>query len=243
MDGQQISFSDKEDFTQAPPAHAPAPASSTRTGTRLQHTHRHLPPAHAPAHASGTRTSTCTRSSTSTVPALHTSAAAALRAQVDWKGMGVQIVIDCTGKFLTVRPRSSTPHPSLAHRPPSAQPQQCSTLLVVSVNVGGGADSVPGGVRRAACGGLRPRQGAVGTQRGAAWSKRPGPQQPTHSPTASEALRSSAARSRCPLAPREAATLRGCHRAAAVALWCLTKVGRCHCLWPARWWSVSTTTS
>ena len=25
-----------------------------------------------------------------------------MRAQVDWKGMGVQIVIDCTGKFLTV---------------------------------------------------------------------------------------------------------------------------------------------
>ena len=25
-----------------------------------------------------------------------------MRVQVDWKGMGVQIVIDCTGKFLTV---------------------------------------------------------------------------------------------------------------------------------------------
>ena len=42
VDGQQISFSDKEDFTQAPPAHALAHASSTRTSTRLRHTHQHL---------------------------------------------------------------------------------------------------------------------------------------------------------------------------------------------------------
>ena len=80
VDGQKISFSDKEDFTQAP----------------RQHTHRHG--AHPAAHVARSKAQPCCR----------------VRAQVDWKGMGVQIVIDCTGKFLTVRPGRGAPPPLLS---------------------------------------------------------------------------------------------------------------------------------
>ena len=51
--------------------------------------------------------------------------------QVDWKSMGVQIVIDCTGKFLTARPHLPPP-PVLAAPAQPRRPSRCSAARAPS---------------------------------------------------------------------------------------------------------------
>ena len=72
--------------------------------------------------------------------------------QVDWKSMGVQIVIDCTGKFLTARPHLPPPR-ARSTRPASPSVALLSRPCAVAT-AGGGTAAVPGRLWRAAGGRL-----------------------------------------------------------------------------------------